>query len=405
MVQFANANRLALQKLLKKYKKWTGSSTLGERFRREILNRNSNLSSSFEPLFAKYVDTLAAVRAPFDTGVDWHTERSSKKDRPKSNGDHLPRSRSPQPSQNTSATQIHDINQKGSHVELDTALATTPLGKNASRAIYWVHPEYVVQLQILLLQSTRIRNWTKSPHSTPTANSSTSSPRASVSGLANDCVNTGGYDAGLLVCDDLMQFAARQSSEPIGNSETSPRTTAEKAAASIRYSTNNDLLLAVTRAPEAPEKIRKRPYHLARFKRKAARNLFDSSGGDECAVTNASDHPEQSRQWFAKHPQIQPLVHLQYKRSHFVGVRNTETAGLWATLDTDVNMKKSSKDSMSTKDQDSLTFSGGEKNDWEQFPFAILEVRVEGGDAWGLVATLDASHLVRPRSMILSGLN
>ena len=396
LVQFANANRLALQKLLKKYKKWTGSTGLGLRFRKEILNSASNLNSSFEPLVKQYIDTLASVREPFVTGVKWDAKSTS------INGEHLKDgSKSVAPTRttilapNSSANKLNAINQSGSRVQLDTALATTPLGQEASRAVYWIHPENVIQLQILLLQHTRIRNWGKSPTSSRAATNTRPTPRGSVSSPADDCMNAGGQDFGLIICDDLAKFAARQSSEPIGDVESSYGSTAERATASLRYSTDKELVLAIMNRKRRPEEPRHQSFQIAKFRRNLVRHLFDSSSDEECVETDLSDNCKEARQWLAKHPNIVPLVQTQYKRSHFVGIQNTETAGTWATLDTEVHMRRCSTGFASTVDENVLSFSSGESSMWHHFPLAILELRVEGPDAAGLLASLDTSHLVR----------
>ena len=70
--RFVGAQRLAFQKLLKKYRKWTGSSELGNRFRKEILDRRTSFSKTdFEPLLAQWTEVLASVRAPFMKGINW----------------------------------------------------------------------------------------------------------------------------------------------------------------------------------------------------------------------------------------------------------------------------------------------------------------------------------------------
>ena len=393
LVQFANANQLALQKLLKKYKKWTGSSALGLRFRKEILN-SSNLNSNFEPLVKQYIDTLASVREPFVTGVKWHADSTSSTYSKGVQTSPLPKTNS-EPVVNSSARDLDTVNQTGSRVQLDTALATIPLGKQASRAVYWIHPDNVVQLQILLLQYTRIRNWSRSPTPSRSPTRARLTPRPSVNGPAGDCMNAGGQDFGLIVCDELAKFAARQSSEPIGDVETSCGSTAERATASIRYSNDKELVLAIANRKRRKDDLRQRFFQIAKFRRISVHHLFDSSSDEECIETDSDDVCKEARRWLAKHPSIAPLVQIQYKRSHFIGTQNTETAGTWATLDTKVLMRRCLKGFKHAKEENALSFSSGESTEWQQFPLAILEVRVEGPDAAGLLTSLDASHLVR----------
>ncbi|KAL9116312.1 MAG: hypothetical protein Q9187_007165, partial [Circinaria calcarea] len=70
--RFVGAQRLAFQKLLKKYKRWTGSSSLGARFQPDVLNRPEGFAQKdFSPLLSHWTNVLAAVRAPFDAGFSW----------------------------------------------------------------------------------------------------------------------------------------------------------------------------------------------------------------------------------------------------------------------------------------------------------------------------------------------
>lgn len=296
----------------------------------------------------------------------------------------------------SSARHLYAVNQKGSPIELDAALATTPLGQQACRAAYWVHPDNVVQLQILLLQHTRIRNWGRSPTTSKSTTGPESSPRGSVSGYVNDCLNTGGHDFGLIACDDPDQFVAHQKGEPVGDTENSSGSTLQKSATTIRYSSEEDLLLAVSVARRRPENGKQGFFRTHRLKKKAIGHLFESSSDEDRFTMNPSDGFKQYHSWLAKHPEIQPLVQIRYKRCHSVGIHNVETSGIWATLDTDVDMRTCSKVSISNKDQDVLSFGNRGESELHRFPLAILEVRIEGPNPSGLVAALEASHLVGP---------
>lgn len=371
---------------------------MGQRFRRDILNPTSSLNSQFEPLVEQYVDTLAGVRRPFDTGVNCHIEPSL---------DHRRRSQIVQvpaaPSKNfqevteSSAAFLYVVNQKGSRIELDAALATTPLGQQGCRAAYWVHPDNAVQLQILLLQHTRIRNWNSSSSSSKSTTGTKTSRRGSVSGQAHDCLNTGGHDLGLIVSDDPNQFVADRKGAPIGDTDTSIGSTLQKSAATIRYSPEKDSLFAVILDSRCQENGVQRSFRTLQLRSKSVRRLFESSSDEEDSVNEPSDGFQQYRSWLAKHPAIRPLVQIQYKRSNFIGIRNAQASGVWATLDTEVEMRKCSKDSISGKHQDEAVSptTSGRTSESHRFPLAILEVRVEGRDTTGLVAALDASHLVR----------
>ncbi|KAF8864973.1 SPX-domain-containing protein [Acephala macrosclerotiorum] len=62
--RFTAAQRMAFHKILKKYRKWTGSRALGERFNDEILgDSKSFVRRDFEPLTTQYTTLLATLRA------------------------------------------------------------------------------------------------------------------------------------------------------------------------------------------------------------------------------------------------------------------------------------------------------------------------------------------------------
>ena len=371
---------------------------MGLRFRQDILNSSSSLKSKFEPLSEQYVDTLAGVRRPFDTSIAWHAD-SSLEHRRRSDVKGLEAAPSEvvQKSVTSSAGCLHAKNLYKSCIELDAALATSSLGQEASRAAYWVHPDNVVQLQILLLQHARIRNWDSSSKSSKTTTSTTTSRQGSVHGHVNDSLNTGGHDYGMFICDNLGQFATRQKGMPFGEIEMAVGSTLQQSTACVRYSSEKDSPLAVTIGGGRQENEKERSFRTLRFTRKHVKGLFEPSSAERCLATGLSDDFQQLQSWFAKHPAVSPLVQVQCKRSHFIGVRNVKTFGVWATLDTEVKLRKSSPTTISCTGQgeDVLSIVNERNFERQRFPLAILELRVEGPDPSGLVATLDASYLVR----------
>ena len=402
-----NANHEGLKKLLKKYKKWTGSSGLISRFHRGVLDHPSSFSSSsFEPLLTQHIDTLAAVRQPFNAGSNWSADLSPKLNRSRSSsynpttpstsplhGDRLLRAKHP-----STAAYLDFVNLKGSRLEMDAALATAPLNEDSCRAIFWIHPENILEAQILLLRHAALRNWTKSADPDQNASSSRTSRRSSVSGNKSDSVNTGGVGVTLIVCDDLDQFSKRQNAKTFDDAEASKTAAPERAAACLRSMQSRDLLLTVNTVVEdvqiSPRKAAKGHFRFAKFDRKCVRRLFDSSSEDEHPSNDPTEEACEARTWLENHQEIHPLVQIVSKRSQFVGLRNNEKAGLWMTLDTEICMAECSKETINFKDHGSLTTKGKIRDQWQQFPYGILEIRTEGGVHEGLIDALDDSHLV-----------
>ena len=426
LARFVGAQRLAFQKLLKKYRKWTGSQTLGTRFQKDVLSRPTSFSKrNFEPLLTQWTDVLAAVRAPFDAGATWTTGPTDRRGSrlvaqvtTKAAGADGPVRVKSGANKGldktiTSAVQIHTICETGSDVDVDTALAVLPLGRAAGKAAYWVHPDNVVELHVLLLQYMRLRN--KGNPSTSTSNppSSRSSQKESLNGRTNGSIGAFEDEACVIICDDLRRFAEQRSSATINESENVPGATSEAAAASIRYTSKGEAVVVVGTSSDVIYKAtacgRRRSMQKAKLKHKYLPLLFvpgkrswDSSGipapvsdTDEALEDNAD--PTQSfervRKWLSHHEEVKPLVHLESRRTRFVGLGNNEMRGVWGTLDRDISMRKANLNHSKNAESSANileTFS----EETEDFPHAILEIRWEGGAYAGLMRALDESHLV-----------
>lgn len=405
--RFVGAQRLAFQKLLKKYKKWTGSSELGNRFRNEVLDRRTSFSKTdFEPLLAQLTEVLTSVRAPFIGGINWQSESTE----PKKQGIQPQKQliqKSPSDTAQYQSARSQDVNkdsssaadlqvawEDGSNLVIDTALATTPFGHRAANAAYWIHPDNIVQIHVLLLQYTRLQksNETISPPKSP------SSPRESMNGNQAKVSPRTDEETGIIICDDLQRFAQRQSSETISDSESRAGFAPEKAAASIRYSQNGDAVVVVGAATkdasESADSTGNLSARTATVKRKAIKRFFSTSHGDQGAIADGSKDSERISEWLAEHKEVQPLVQVRSRRTRFVGLKNSATNGLWATLDKNISMRSCPPELLASDKGFTMIDDGG-YNDSEIFPHAVLEIRTEGTVDTDVIATLDASYLVR----------
>lgn len=400
--------RLAFQKLLKKYRKWTGSAELGKRFQREVLGRPSSFSRrDFGPLLAQWSEVLTAVRAPFVAGAHWHAGSAAQGSSSGSKGDRLITSNTSDDEKriakkNSSAALLHAACEIGSGIDVDTALAILPLGLVAGKASYWIHPDNLVEIQVLLLQYTRLCMPTTSGNS-----SQRPSPTRSMSGRS---MGAGGgmseNDVGVIICDDLERFAKRRSSATISDTENIPGMSAEKAVTSIRYTSRGNAVVVVGTSPGPGRPSAKgiiSGVRKARFKRRALSDLFGTNTEPSLTRTRSSSSRQSSfseadhlqdvdlvRKWLGDHREVQPLVQIQFNRSRFVGLSNNGLVGVWATLDQNICMRRCSSETLNTNGDKLALIEGGA----ETFPHAVLEVRYEGERAPKLVAALDESHLV-----------
>lgn len=408
LAQFVAAQRLAFRKLLKKYRKWTGSDRLGVRFQSEILRRRSNFSQKdFGPLLEQWTGVLATVRAPFEAGLSWKPGRENLL-RPTSSKAAFDRNRTVSNlkqsnsamSKTTSAADLATAYSTGSDVDVDTEFATVPLGNTAGRAAYWIHSDDFVQLHILLLQHTRIRRPPAESSFSPTFLSTESSRRTSLQSSANSRVAGMQDEIGIILCDNLQRFAERQNGATIGAFERVPGSLLEAATVSMRYSSKGEATVVINNLPirqhgvrtsSSTESVKK-----AKMKRKMLSHLFSSdklgfsrpsSDKTDFDSGNEPESPDDAiedvQHWLAEHPNIVPLVHLNVQRTRFVGLGNNKTKGIWAMLDKSILMKKWSVEDL---------------NDFSRsipanFPHAVLEIRWEGIDQPDLVKQLEETHL------------
>ncbi|KAL9029368.1 MAG: hypothetical protein Q9196_002375, partial [Gyalolechia fulgens] len=414
LARFVGAQKLAFVKLLKKYKKWTSSEALETRFRAKVLNKPTAFSKrDLQPLLAQYTNVLAAVRAPFERDGNGKNQPRSDGYQPGIANGTASRSRrtsgqrtnqsvhaNKEPQQSTAA-KIHTTCQSSSDVDFDSALAVWPLGRLGGKASYWVHPDNLVELHVLLLQYTRLRRTTNPDAADLAANESRrQSPRISTNGNG-DCHRSGGDQGmGLVICDDLQRFASGQSSAPISDTEESAGGVPEKAAATVRYSSDGKALLAVNMSSSDNKATRTSgPFRTLRIKWKIVRHLFNSGQSSSASdrFTREQDPGDDEnlisvQNWLKSHQEIQPLVELQCKRTRFVGLKNDESSGTWATLDRDIIMKETPRGFFSTKEAD-LSLDDSEARGFVHFPFAVLEIRNEGDSGTDLLAALDETHL------------
>ncbi|KAL8775671.1 MAG: hypothetical protein Q9209_000167 [Squamulea sp. 1 TL-2023] len=405
LARFVGAQKLAFVKILKKYRKWTGSSTLESRFRPKVLDQPTAFSKKdFGPLLAQYTEVLAAVRAPFEHGREdeskTHQLSRCRLDTTRKYTPRLQLSRQQQSYGNSIAAQLHFACQGSSNIEFDNVLATSPLGKSGGKASYWVHPDNLVELHVLLLQYNRLRKI--NGESTKSANNgSQRQPRKeSTSGNDRCLVDGSNDDVGVVICDDLEKFARRSSSAPISDSEGSAGCLLGKAAAIVRYLPTGEAILAVgTMLNDTNEPRTSGAFQSVVIKPKAVRYLFDSGLSktrvDQVLREESSQDGQELkaiREWLTNHKEVQPLVKLQCKRTRFVGLHNSEQGGMWATLDRDIVMKAAPEGFFSSEEGD-LAFGKSDDSGFARFPFAVLEVRCEGGLGKEFLSALDKSHL------------
>ena len=406
--RFLGANRTAFRKLLKKYRKWTGSSTLSQRFQSEVLDQPSNFSQdNFGPLLAHFTETLAAVRAPFEPGKSpdrppWKQSlKLNDSQARRSNQKHLATNRKNSASgsaQGTlSSSQQDGLGDQALDIEFDTAFATLSGSTSGGKATYWIHPDNLVELQVLLLQHTRLRICRSRASSLGQNDDHQRLQNGSTKVTPRHRVQD---ETGRAIFDDLERLAEVQSSATVGDVESTPGNMAERATMSVYWCSSGDATVVL----KDSVKGKKNPRTL-KVKKKNLPALFDLdqpldtlSRPSQLSTVARSEEQDESinfaafRGWLTLRDTIKPLVQVSNSRLRYSGLQNTHDRGTWITLDQDVSMKRAQYEFLGN---DSETPEEADSKASLNFPHAVLTVRWEGSNGADLVRLLDKSHLVR----------
>lgn len=374
--RFQVAQRTGFTKILKKYRRWTKDKELGHVFKDEISSRPDSLFQlDLAYLLDQYIDVLGALRAVFEVNSasaithDYGSAQSS-------------------------AARLAKVIEKADELDFDIALTTVPLGPKGSKAVYWIHPDHVVEVQVLLLQHMRLHTGSSGRFSR--RGSAQATPRRRQSATANVDKYFGNEDeVGLVVLDYPEAFAVRQNASTIGSAEEAQGSIGTKALGNVRCMASGKAAVVV--CDQDSQGHATSDVKTTRLDRKLLSSFLDTNKQRPSPQRSHSQNGQQApkddfvavRQWLEEHSSTKPIAGAVSKRVRFTGLHNNSAGGLWASLDTDVLIKCSLHEDL-------------EKDDWTllaqtqstPFPHAILEIRREGSQASSLFQTLDKSHLV-----------
>jgi hypothetical protein len=370
--RFQVTQRTGFVKILKKYKRWTQDRELNHTFKQEISSRSDSLFQlDLGYLLDQYTDVLHELRSAFDA-------------------DATPTSNAESAKGQSSAALLSRALQKGDDLDFDLSLTAIPLGSSGNKATYWVHPDHIVEVQVLLLQHMRL--YISNARRNASANGT---PNRRSSLATNVDPYFGNEDAtGLVVLDHPEAFAIKQNSGTVGSIEEAQGTIGTKAAGQVRCCASEHAAVLVCTDTDAPGRS-PAAVKTAKMERGCLQSYLDPDSKDESkkhlGQTNGSaqDNVFAVQQWLSEHKSTRPIAGAVSKRTRFVGLHNTSAGGIWASLDKDVFMK-----STLHKDLESDSWASAARSDANKFPHAILEVRREGNHAMSLIHTLDRSHLV-----------
>lgn len=378
--RFVVVQRTGFAKILKKYKRWTRDRELSHTFRDEVSSCPDSLFQlDLGYLLDQYIDVLGALRSVFDAD---NASTAYIKDADAQ----LP------------AARISKALEHGDQLDFDLALSTVPLGANGHKATYWIHPDHVVEAQVLLLQHMRLH--TRSTKLTSRRSSANATPRRrQSSGVLTDRYFGNDDQVGLQVLDYSEAFAIRQNASTIGSSEEDKGSIGIKAAANVRFSAAAEAAIVVCTATDS----RVQPpgdTRIAKLKRKFTEAFLDTSNplpdkqnirfvDRTGSCEDGEKEAQRIRQWLIEHKEITPIAGVGALRTRFAGLQNNALGGIWATLDREIFMKESLVKDLGNDDWAQTASQGSAK-----FPHAILDIRHEGSLTASLIQTLDRSHLV-----------
>ena len=357
LARFTGTQRTAFRKLLKKYKKWTGSAQLEDRFREEVLDDPKSFTNlDLGPLLDEYSTTLQQIRTLYEARIR------------QTSGDVSP---AVSIASVPVLSQLQTSLDTGSLVAFDTAITTVPLGEDATFASYFVHPENIVELQILILQHARYYA-SRSRNNSLTPSISASAQKEVVLHAPSE-----GADYFAIEADDAEQFAKDQGSITVKDREHCAGSTPQKAKLCARWNASEDARVAW--------RTIKGRLTTADIKKKHVSGFFDKTTTfpSKSSTTNGIDQAAIAvRREFEADASLEPLYEFSSSRSRFIGTANDEQRMVLGTIDTGVSFRDAKvKDAPQSR-----------------FPFALLLVRQEGAQVGGLVSCLDESHLVSIKS-------
>ncbi|KAF1973212.1 hypothetical protein BU23DRAFT_554498 [Bimuria novae-zelandiae CBS 107.79] len=372
--RFQVAQRTGFRKILKKYRRWTKDQELERRFKDQVTSSPTSFYQlDLGYLLDQYIDVLGALRAPFDASGASEAPSGAKRSSP--------------------TVRIAQTCHDGSELDFDVALSLTPLGARGSKATYWIHPDHILEAQVLVLQHMRLITASSPP---VTRGSPQATPNRRKSSATADRFFGSEDGVGLLVLDHPESFAIKQNASSLGSGEETAGTSQIKAAGNARWTSSGDAALALDLDNSSETPL------TAKLHRKQLAGFLDTSVSLEQLGLSNQQKPDPSNpntetgsniavahQWLKSHDNVRPIAGICSKRTRFMGLHNNSAGGMWATLDRDIFMKSTLHKDLRTEDWLSAGRMGSTR-----FPHAILEIRREGVRSSTLIQTLDRSHLV-----------
>ena len=347
LTRFCATQKLAFKKILKKYKKWTSSSSLELRYTNEIAP-SGLLQYDYNTLLERLSDIMQSIEslrgsrssiAPPARSDNNETESAANENK-------------------SSAARLHQACHD-SGLDFDAKVETVPLGEAAGRARYWIHKDNLEEARVLLLRNMKAKELEPGPEVTHA-----------------------------VVFDNLQRYLQEEGAEPVGQSEALQGAIATKMALTLIW--NDTEKATAVFSDMSPMKGRgARTAHVPRKKLSEIVQHRHNPGTYENDISSK----QKLQDFLAQHRDVKPLSAVRSVRSRFVGLNNSTEVGAWAILDEEIEISKVQISSLGST-ENSKTAKDGNPQAATSFPHAVLEVRWEFfSQTPQLVRSLDSSHL------------
>ncbi|OCT51866.1 hypothetical protein CLCR_08116 [Cladophialophora carrionii] len=350
VARFASAQKIAFRKLLKKYTKWTGCTSLQTRTDVELFSSNQLKTD-----YSNYLQELANLRAILAEELAGPMLRRQQLER---------LSRQPQ-EDGTSTTStrslIAQINNsiKAAPSAFDAAIMTVPYGEAAGSAMYWIHPDNIDEARALLHRNMKRVD----PSSSSPSRAASQESLLSENGLSAPLSSHSSTH--MVFFDNAQRFVADASTAR-----------PSKIALSAHWTCNKNA--AVTLAGLSPSSSGEQTILVDREDLPIALNRELGPKKDSKATTAV-------QQYLVEHRDVKPLAQVQAHRTRYVGMTNTADVANWATLDSSIMVGAVDMQQLSKLQQ---VCQGS-----EAFPYAVLHIRWEFARMPAVVRAFDESYL------------
>lgn len=375
--RYVSTQRMAFRKLLKKYRKWTGSTSLEVRFDSDRFPKID--AKTFVPQFDQILSSFAEIQTLLKQS--WRREQKSSQLR-----DQVHDRRQQHPSLGTSLVDIQHAFKQGKVVEFDARFSMIPTNRRGGTAKYWIHNDNLFEVRVRLLREMEYSS----------ANSNAPIVRQSSGGsLANNRIGrspstleqNGAFVQSVIV-DDLDRVRRDQKGATVGLAEYSIDSSPTEAALVVSRGSGAEAAIVARRMAdwdvpsiiccdrsEVSESLPNLEAALSE-EPSSIKNLKSTSKGDIQKI----------KKWLAQHPKNEPLASITSRRSRLQGLHSDVDSAFWAILDTNVRIEP-------RKARSELAEQGAAQQG-ASFPHATLEIRWEGKSRRPeIVKNLDESHL------------